>query len=107
MTNALNRAQLNIPVQRLGDGYYMFGTRKIYSKILNDKLVVRVGGGYMLIDEFLATYGQVELEKTNTLKARRTFTGAGSPGIMKSPNAKSFANRLSPNAQKASVKGLK
>ena len=41
----------------------MFGTRKIYAKIMNDKLVVRVGGGYMKIDEFLATYGQQELDK--------------------------------------------
>jgi hypothetical protein len=41
----------------------MFGSRKIFAKIMNDKLVVRVGGGYMRIDEFLATYGQQELDK--------------------------------------------
>jgi hypothetical protein len=35
----------------------MFGSRKIFAKIMNDKLVIRVGGGYMLIDEFLPTYG--------------------------------------------------
>ena len=41
----------------------MFGTRKVIAKIMNDKLVVRVGGGFMLIDEFLPTYGQQELDK--------------------------------------------
>jgi hypothetical protein len=35
----------------------MFGTRQIMAKIINGKLVIRVGGGFMLIDEFLLTYG--------------------------------------------------
>ena len=30
---------------------------------MNGKLVVRVGGGYMIIDEFVATYEQPELNK--------------------------------------------
>jgi len=41
----------------------MFGTKKIYAKVMNDKLVVRVGGGYMGIDEFINTYGESELLK--------------------------------------------
>ena len=49
-----NDFDLDIPIQRVGDGQYMFGSRKIFAKIMNDKLVIRVGGGYMLIDEFLA-----------------------------------------------------
>jgi hypothetical protein len=28
---------------------YMFGTKKIQAKITNDKLVVKVGGGFMVI----------------------------------------------------------
>ena len=41
----------------------MFGTKKIYAKIINNKLVVRVGGGFMGIDEFINTYGENELLK--------------------------------------------
>ena len=41
----------------------MFGSRKIFAKIMNDKLVIRVGGGYMIITEFLQTYGNAEVEK--------------------------------------------
>jgi chromosome segregation ATPase len=100
MAIALNLAGLDMPVQRLGEGNYMFGTRKIYCKILNDKLVVRVGGGYMLIDEFLQTYGTQELEKVKTLTARGTFTpGQQSPGRMKSPGWKGLAQRASPTAR--------
>lgn len=44
-----------VPTKKLGDGYYLFGTRKIYAKILCGKLVVRVGGGFMVIEEFIST----------------------------------------------------
>lgn len=59
----INAFDMDVPMQRLGDGQYMFGTRKVFAKIMNDKLVIRVGGGFMLIDEFLPTYGQQELDK--------------------------------------------
>jgi hypothetical protein len=65
MAQYINNFDLDIPIQRIGDGQYMFGSRKIYAKIMNEKLVIRVGGGYMLIDEFLSTYGQQELDKLN------------------------------------------
>jgi hypothetical protein len=47
----------------MGGGYYMFGTKKIYCKIINGKLVVRVGGGYCGIEEFIVQYGPSEIEK--------------------------------------------
>jgi len=88
MAQYVNNFELDVPVQRLGDGNYMFGSRKIYAKIMNDKLVVRVGGGFMLIDEFLNTYGRQELEKLNILAARGSgayIAGAASPNRMRSP----------------------
>jgi len=50
-----------VPVKRIGDGYYIFGTKKIYAKIMNGKLVIRVGGGFMVIEEFIAAYGDMEI----------------------------------------------
>jgi Growth-Arrest-Specific Protein 2 Domain len=41
----------------------MYGSKKIFAKIMNGKLIIRVGGGYMLIDEFLKNYAEVEKEK--------------------------------------------
>mmetsp|Transcript_5029 Transcript_5029/g.4263 ORF Transcript_5029/g.4263 Transcript_5029/m.4263 type:complete len:249 (-) Transcript_5029:31-777(-) len=52
-----------VPVKRLGNGFYLFGTRKIFAKIMNNKLVVRVGGGYMFISEFIANYSDPEIKK--------------------------------------------
>ena len=36
----LNLHGCPIQIQRLGGGYYMFGTRKIFAKIINGKLVI-------------------------------------------------------------------
>lgn len=56
-----------VPVKRLGDGFYLFGTKKIYAKIMNGKLVIRVGGGYMFIEKFIETYADAELIKINAI----------------------------------------
>lgn len=52
-----------VPIARMGNGYYKFGEKKIFAKITNGKLVIRVGGGYMGIDEFMYYYGAQELNK--------------------------------------------
>jgi len=62
--------EVAVPVRRLGDGFYLFGTRKIFAKVLNNKLVVRVGGGFMSFTEFIDTYALVELKKINELQAQ-------------------------------------
>jgi cytochrome b subunit of formate dehydrogenase len=63
-----------VPVKRLGDGYYIFGTKKIFAKIMNSKLVIRVGGGFMVIEEFIAAYGEMELIKVNTMLEKGTLS---------------------------------
>ena len=65
----INSMEISVPIRRLGDGFYLFGTRKIYAKVLNSKLVVRVGGGFMSFTEFIDAYALVELKKINELQA--------------------------------------
>ena len=57
--------KLNVPVnlKKIHGGQYIFGTKKIMAKIQNDKLIIRIGGGYMMIDEFLSAYTAQELAK--------------------------------------------
>jgi len=31
----------------------MFGTKSVMAKVINDKLVIRVGGGYMGAEKFI------------------------------------------------------
>ena len=68
----IHQANCPVPIKKLGNGYYIFGTRKIYAKILNGKLVIRVGGGYMVIEEFISTYAEQELAKMNKLNEKTT-----------------------------------
>jgi chromosome segregation ATPase len=67
LAEALRKYGCNVPLTRLGGGFYLFGTRKIFAKIMNGRLVVRVGGGYMVIDEFLASYADMEIIRVNKM----------------------------------------
>lgn len=60
---ALMRNNCGVPIKRMAAGKYMFGTRNIIAKIINMKLVIRVGGGYMSVDEFIQQYGPTEMFK--------------------------------------------
>ena len=53
----INNNDCPVPIKRMGGGYYMFGSKKIFAKIINGNLLIRVGGGYMSIDEFMFYYG--------------------------------------------------
>ena len=66
----INEMELTLPVRRLEYGYYLFGTKKIYAKVMNGKLVVRVGGGYMTFKEFIETHANAELNKIAELQAK-------------------------------------
>ena len=59
----LNKAKVDVEVQRTSAGNYLFGTKKIIAKIINGKLVIRVGGGYMNAEEFIEQYGEIEVMK--------------------------------------------
>lgn len=53
LAEILNRLGIAVAIKKVGGGYYMFGSKKIYCKITNGKLVVRVGGGFMGIEDFI------------------------------------------------------
>ena len=48
---------------RESEGVYQFGSKKVSVKVEKDNIKIRVGGGYLSIDEFLDQYTPIELEK--------------------------------------------
>jgi hypothetical protein len=84
--DAINRSAYGaLRIVRLEQGKYMFGTKKIMAKIINGKLVIRVGGGYMCVDEFIAQYGRMELMKAIAEEEKEhghTFAGTGEVDVM-------------------------
>ena len=51
------------PFVRLAEGLYTFGNKKVSVTVKNGAIIVRVGGGYMFLEEFLRTYLPKESEK--------------------------------------------
>lgn len=48
---------------REGAGVYQFGSKRVYVKIEQDKVLIRTGGGFIGLEEFLDLYTPSELEK--------------------------------------------
>ena len=100
MAKYLNECPYYVPVKRLGEGQYMYGSKKIFAKIMNGKLIIRVGGGYMLIDEFLKNYAETEKDKAGI----RDGDEEGEGGVNSSPVKRGHG---SPNRNSKSPVGRK
>jgi len=60
------RKKMNIMFLRESEGVYQFGQKRVYIKVeKGEKILVRVGGGYLGIEEFIKTYTKEEVEKIN------------------------------------------
>jgi len=56
INNYPDRQKLKIMFMRESEGVYQFGSKRIQIKVDKDKINIRVGGGYLSIDEFLDQY---------------------------------------------------
>lgn len=58
------KQKLKILFLRESEGVYKFGQKKVYIKIeKGNKILVKVGGGYLKIEDFIKLYTPEELEK--------------------------------------------
>lgn len=75
------------------------------AKIINGKLVIRVGGGYMSVDEFIDQYGKIEL-----LKIMKAEGDPMADEILKKGGGARHSTvgdkRLNLEAEKDNIKGL-
>jgi hypothetical protein len=53
INNWPNKHKLKLLFIRESEGIYLFGTKRTAIRVENDKITVRVGGGYLSIEEFL------------------------------------------------------
>lgn len=71
LNNYPERNKLRIMFLRESEGVYRFGTKRIAIKCENNNIKIRVGGGYLSIEEFIDQYTPIEFEKlskTDNLK---------------------------------------
>lgn len=70
IADAVNSCEYDVPLKRIQDGQYTYGTKKIVAKLAqNNKLLIKVGGGFLLIDEFLKNYAQMEYQNIQEREA--------------------------------------
>ena len=74
INNYPDRQKLKIMFMRESEGVYEFGSRKILVKVERDKIQIKVGGGYLGIDEFLDQYTPAELEKLERRDPLKKFS---------------------------------
>lgn len=46
----LNFTDCPVPITRIGNGVYLFGNRRIKATMQGGRLVIRVGGGFMVVE---------------------------------------------------------
>ena len=63
INNYPDRQKLKIMFMRESEGVYEFGSKRINVVVMRDKIQIKVGGGYLSIDEFLDQYTPEELAK--------------------------------------------
>ena len=73
LNNFEDRKKLKIMFLREASGVYEFGTKRVEVRVAKGKILVRVGGGYMNIDEFLEQYTPLELEKIERRDPNKRF----------------------------------
>ena len=73
INNYPERKDLKIMFIRESEGIYSFGTKRIYVRVEKDKIIIRVGGGYLTIEEFLDIYTPIELEKLERKEPMKRF----------------------------------
>lgn len=65
---------MKIMFMRESEGVYQFGSKRVAVKVDKDKINIRVGGGFLSIDEFLDQYTPAELEKIERKDPMKRFS---------------------------------
>ncbi len=74
INNYPDRQKLKIMFMRESEGVYAFGSKRVYVKVEKDKISVKVGGGFLSVDEFIDQYTPVELEKLERKDPLKRFS---------------------------------
>ena len=74
INNYPDRKKLKIMFMRESEGVYEFGSRKVMVKVERGKIQIKVGGGFLSIDEFLDQYTPSELEKLERVDPLKRFS---------------------------------
>jgi len=72
---------LCILFKRERQGVYLFGSKSVCISVENDYINIRVGGGYLSIDEYIDQYAEIELKKLESKDMRKQFYSTSGSGV--------------------------
>lgn len=72
----INEFGTPVPWKRMSEGIYMYGTKKVSVKYLRQNLIIKVGGGSMMLEEFIANYEDIEIAKLNNANPTQNIVSA-------------------------------
>ena len=93
INNYPDRQKLKIMFMREQAGVYEFGSKRVMVKVEKDKIQVRVGGGYLSIDEFLDQHTPLELAKLERRDPLKRFSEKVAVGKLLAERKSSPAKR--------------
>lgn len=88
---------VKVQFDREDHGIYNFGTKKIFVKLEQGKLLIRVGGGFMQVEDFVKLYSPVELERFSNIKKeqaqkiRQSYLGKYADSLAVNKNKKEIS----------------
>ena len=74
INNYPDRNKLKIMFMRETEGVYQFGSKRINVSVERGRIKIRVGGGFLSIDEFLDQHTAIELEKIERKDPLKRFS---------------------------------
>lgn len=63
INNAPYKLRDHMKFERESEGIYKYGKKRVFMKIEKDHIIIRVGGGYLTIEEFIEQYCDTEASK--------------------------------------------
>lgn len=77
----INKYGTPVPWKRISEGVYMYGTKRVTVKFLRNNLIIKVGGGSMMLEEFIANYEDIEIAKLNNMNPSTTVVSVQNPQL--------------------------
>lgn len=59
---------MQVPFIREDEGIYLFGSKRVFAKLDCGKVIIRIGGGFMPVEQFVDVYTPMEMERMDTKK---------------------------------------
>ena len=69
LENFIKTHKVKVPIHRIEASKYLFGTRVINAQIINGVLMVRVGGGFMSMEQFVDKHSAKEIHRLRVIMA--------------------------------------